>query len=118
MKFCSCGNMIYVATDKQNNLLNHCVSCGFKEVVNSTQESICVLDDNTVNDDILYAQYLNKYIKFDPTLPRVNNIHCPNPHCTKPEADDHEVIYMKYDFANMKYLYHCCHCNQFWRTSS
>jgi hypothetical protein len=25
------------------------------------------------------------------------------------------VIYIKYDFINMKYLYHCCHCEHFWK---
>jgi hypothetical protein len=28
---------------------------------------------------------------------------------------DNQVIYIKYDYRNLNYLYFCCHCDHFWR---
>ena len=32
--------------------------------------------------------------------------------CPKPEK---EVIFIKYDKANMRYLYYCCYCDTNWK---
>jgi len=115
MKFCRvCNNVKFITTSDQ--LVYLCAVCGDKEVASTSEGSICVVDDNKVNDEILYNQYINKYIKHDPTLPRINNIDCPNPDCTKKDNEEPETIYVKYDFTRMKYLYHCCHCSFTWRT--
>jgi DNA-directed RNA polymerase subunit M/transcription elongation factor TFIIS len=114
MKFCECcNNMLYVTTNENRKLVYYCKSCGFKDV-DTTSGSICIIDDNKVNDKTKYSQYINKYLKHDPCLPRVNNIVCPSAECTKPDGKDNEVIYLKYDHTNMKYIYHCCHCDNFW----
>lgn len=119
MLFCSvCNNMLYVSTCVDQKLCYKCNMCGKNEVINSTNESICIIDDNKVDDEILYDQYLTNYIKHDPSLPRVNNIICPNVHCTRKENEEPETIYLKYDFAQMKYLYHCCYCQYFWRNKN
>ncbi len=116
MKFCEfCNNMLYVSTDKDKKLINYCNMCGKKDVIETTSGSVCVVDDNKVNDDILFSKYINKYIKYDPSLPRVNNIECPNVNCTKKPDDEPETIYVKYHQNNMSYLYYCCHCEHFWR---
>jgi DNA-directed RNA polymerase subunit M/transcription elongation factor TFIIS len=116
MRFCNlCSNMMYVKVDDDTNLVYYCKFCNNSVQEPKTNGSILVIDDNKIDDDIKYRQYMNKNVIHDPTLPRVNNIDCPNKQCTKKEGADNEVIYIKYDFANMKYLYYCCHCAHFWR---
>ena len=117
MKFCDvCHNMFYV-TVEDKKLIYYCKSCGNK-VPEDTAKSVCIIDDNKVSDFIKYSQYINKHIKYDPCLPRVKNIVCPNENCTKPTSSENEVIYIKYDQVNMKYLYHCCHCDHFWTNNT
>ena len=60
---------------------------------------------------------INKYTKLDQTLPRVYNIPCPNKQCKTNEKDyknPAEIIYMRYDDANMKYTYICTTCDTKW----
>ena len=55
----------------------------------------------------------------DPTLPRVNNILCPNDDCltnTDPDNNLKEIIIMRYDDKNMKYVSLCSTCDTVWKT--
>lgn len=116
MKFCNlCNNFVYIQLDKENNLQYHCKNCD-NVIENTDTKSLCVIDNNYMDDKTVYKQYINKYLKYDPTLPRVNNIQCPNQECkTKKENVENEVIFVKYDSTNMKYMYHCVHCDHFWK---
>ena len=114
MKFCDgCKNMLYVKIEEKI-LIYYCKNCKSEDP--QPQQSILVIDDNKINNETKCKQYMNKYLSFDPTLPRVNNIICTNTECTKTDKEDNEVIYIKYDPVNMYYLYHCCHCKHFWKT--
>jgi aspartate carbamoyltransferase regulatory subunit len=65
-----------------------------------------------------FNHIINKYTKLDPTLPRVNNILCPNPECpTNKDGAEREIIYIRYDDVNMKYVYLCTNdsCNAVWK---
>ena len=116
MKFCEfCDNMLYVKVTPEKDLLYYCKNCDNEVTQKKENGSICVIDDNKIDDVTKYSQYINKNIKHDPTLPRVNNIKCTNPSCNK--QGENEVIYLKYDFVNMKYLYYCCHCEHFWKAT-
>ena len=35
--------------------------------------------------------------------------------CSKKKDEMDEVIYIKYDNENMKYLYYCVYCEKFWK---
>ncbi len=60
---------------------------------------------------------LNEFTHQDPTLPHVKNIPCPNAEClTKTGAKERDVIYIKYDADNLKYLYICNVCKAQWRS--
>lgn len=115
MEFCSCENMYYISNNKENDLVYHCKFCDNTKIIKKENGSICVINDNKIDDVIKYAQYNTKYIKNDVTLPRVNNIPCTNINCTKSEKQENEVIYVKYDFNNMKYLYFCTYCDTCWK---
>jgi hypothetical protein len=70
-------------------------------------------------DDLLYNQHVNKYLRFDPTLRRIQDPHimCPNTKCDARDGpeDKKQVIYIKYDSKNMKYLYVCENCGETWK---
>lgn len=118
MKFCiNCNNYLYIDLDEERNLLRYCKNCGHKTVEKKEDGSVLVIDDNKIDNTTRFSQFLNKHIKHDPTLPRVNNIPCKNPSCTKKPEEENEVIYLKYDFVNMKYLYYCCKCDQYFRNT-
>ncbi len=115
MKFCDyCNNMLYVKVNGNKDMVYYCKSCGFSKAEEKNGKSICIVDDNKINDFTKYSQYINNYLKYDPCLPRVNNIVCPKKDCSKPTDKDNEVIYIKYNPVNMKYIYTCCHCDHFW----
>lgn len=118
MRFCPCcNNFLYVDLDEEKNLLYYCKNCSHKSVEKKEGGSILVIDDNKIDDATRYSQFLNKHIKHDPTLPHVNNIKCTNPKCTKPKDADNDIIYIKYDFVNMYYLYYCCYCEEYMRST-
>lgn len=107
----------------------YCRCCGNKDDSgNDDSRSILVFQDtkvdassapsrriNVASDARMYTQYMSKYIKFDPCLPRVKDIECPNgSKCKRPKGADNEVIYIKYDPTNLRYMYVCTHCDHFW----
>jgi aspartate carbamoyltransferase regulatory subunit len=51
-------------------------------------------------------------------LPRVHNMKCPNAACVTNEkvGTNAEIIYIRYDDDNMKYLYMCVECDHVWKT--
>ena len=114
MKFCDiCDNMMYHHVEKGDTSLKlYCKNCNFESIeVAENQKSICIATKNFASDVNSYKNYMTTYIKYDPSLPRVNNIKCPS---CKPEKN--EVIYLKYDHDNMRYLYFCCNCEHFWKS--
>jgi DNA-directed RNA polymerase subunit M/transcription elongation factor TFIIS len=124
MRFCDvCNNMLYASC--QNNedtnatsLVFYCKNCNANKELTKEQMREPVVETHMVDDDHVYLQYATPNIKYDPSLPRVNNIKCPNVQCSKPSDVDHRVIYAKYDHKNMRYIYFCCHCDHFWRSKN
>lgn len=122
MKFCNiCDNMLYMKETKEEDNMNlklsyYCKNCNFSTTEDESLLNKCIIDNNYIDDDTKYKQYVTTNIKYDPTLPRVNDIKCPNTLCTKSSDKEDEVIYLKYDFTNMKYVYFCAHCETFWKS--
>lgn len=117
MEFCElCSNMIYIKNDDENNLVKYCKHCNFSNVI---KESKCIKLSETVyyEDDLLYNQNINKYLRNDPTLRRIRdpNIQCPNKDNCNVEPENEQILYIKYDSKNMKYLYVCDHCGYIWK---
>ena len=195
MHFCTkCDNMYYIrigaaaaggddggiggggqSQQKQDatSLYHYCRNCGHEVKIEKT---ICVSKLQLKHSAQSYSNVINKYTKLDPTLPRINNIKCPNSQCRsnpsigeaaaaaaaaaaaikmKPHATGglyvgngeeeeayedlgepdvgasagnfkfpaagelapREVIYIRYDEVNMKYVYMCAVCDTVWNTS-
>lgn len=120
MKFCNqCSNMLYISIDENdtNKLIYYCRNCGEKDE-SITDEGVCVLNTQLKKGEQKFNHIINKYTKLDPTLPRIYNLKCPNGAC-KSNVDDKghpEVIYIRYDDNNLKYLYLCSVCDNIWKT--
>ena len=115
IKFCEhCDNYMILKIIEENetqSLQYYCNNCGN---INKKVEEKCI---NYNNYDLqkIYIQDRNiKYLADDPTIPRVNNITCPNNECSK--VGENEVVYITIDEDNMKYLYICRDCKTSWKT--
>jgi DNA-directed RNA polymerase subunit M/transcription elongation factor TFIIS len=190
MQFCSeCHNMYYLKIQDEdgvigNTLIYYCRNCGHEDKTLSTT-NICVSDIQLRSSEKKYTHIVNEYTKYDPTLPRINTIKCPNQDCisngaggagkeegqtkktarmpkattgrktkaqkeaeateaalnsvkqsaaqaeailaiaeeeevhsAEPKTNNREVIYIRYDDTNMKYVYLCAHCDTTWRTDN
>lgn len=138
MHFCTnCENMLYMRllSEDSDSLVYYCRNCGESEQL-ITKDNICVLKTDIVIKEMACLHDINEYTKLDPTLPRTNNIKCPNQTCssnieTSMEDDMsgeeneqslsknkiNEIIYFRYDDQNMKYIYICTQCNKIWKTN-
>ena len=121
MKFCNhCSNMLYISIDETdtNKLIYYCRNCGEKDY-SITEEGVCILNSQLKKGEQKFNHIINKYTKLDPTLPRIYNIKCPNNSCksnSSSEKEYPEIIYIRYDDNNLKYLYLCCDCDNIWKT--
>lgn len=107
---------MYLSLNADDALSYECKNCHFAEPAMHDNKPSCILDKNYIDDETKYRQYINPNIKYDPTLPRVNAIKCVNPDCTKPDDQENEVIYVKYDRENLRFMYFCCFCEAFWKS--
>lgn len=117
MKFCNiCNNMLYSKISSDDNKLKYCCkTCGNKVDQDINENSVC--ETNYRNSEISFRLKINEYTHLDPTLPRVNNIPCQNSECPSNLNNYHpEIVFIKYDLANMKYIYLCTDCKSKWKT--
>ena len=123
MKFCiKCDNMYYLRINNpesiQNELVHYCRHCGYEDNI-IENDGLC-LTRTDVQENIVqnFNNIINPYTKMDPTLPRIYNMKCPNESCktNNEESIDKqtEIIYIRYDETNMKYLYICPTCDINW----
>lgn len=121
MRFCdNCNNMYYIRIDNDdsNKLIYYCRNCGKEDTNSDFSEDMVVSKLQIKNVDKTYTNIINKYTKLDPTLPRINNILCPNAECTtNTKHTEKEIIYIRYDDVNMKYMYLCSTCGFVWETN-
>ena len=125
MEFCDiCFNMIYIkSSDCDGNkevvisdepkLIKFCKHCKY-EKEEKGNVSIKVSETIYTEDDLLYNQQKNQYLRFDPTLRRIKDdtIKCTN--CDIPD-DKRQIIPIKYHPTHMKYFYVCDNCGYTWR---
>jgi len=122
MKFCrDCSNMLYIGINAEdgNKLTYYCRHCGSIDEL-TTSEGHCVLNTQLKSGEQKFYHIINSYTKMDPTLPRIYNMKCPNESCiTNSDSEkkkNTEIIYMRYDDNNLKYVYICSDCDLTWKT--
>jgi DNA-directed RNA polymerase subunit M/transcription elongation factor TFIIS len=124
---------IKINGDDANTLVYYCRFCGHEDN-EPTDDGVVVLRTEYKKTEQQFSHMINRYIKHDPTLPRITNVKCPNEGCKSNGSSDksygasasgghdstqvHEssVIYLRYDDENMKYLYICTTCDTSWKT--
>ena len=128
----NCGNMYYVMLGKEDNnsLIYHCRKCGDENsTLISELKNLCVSKTHIKNSYDKHSTIINEYTKLDPTLPRTNKLDCPNANCPTNEKGEtenkseekskkgpkKEILYLRYDNDNMKYIYLCCICDTSWK---
>ena len=123
MLFCTeCKNMYYlkIGEEDSNKLINYCRHCGHENVTIGNNQN-CISKINVKKNEHKSIHVINEYTKLDPTLPRTMSIKCPNNECfsnqTKEDGGvEREIIFIRYDDINMKYIYLCANCDFVWKT--
>jgi len=115
MRFCdNCNNMYYLTIsdkDTVQTLVYSCRNCG-----NETRDSSlgCVSETFILKKNAEIGYIMNEYTKYDQTLPHISNVKCPNSECPSnkdPKNNKRDVVYIRYDDTNMKYMYLCVVCD-------
>ena len=113
----TCQNMYVMSLQPNGELIWKCLSCGIEE----KQDGGWLLMETLVQERSSegYRILLNEFTRRDPTLPHVKNIKCPKEGCASNGGGaERDVIYIKYDTVNMKYMYICNVCGDTWRSRS
>ena len=71
--------------EEKNTLIYYCRNCGHEDK-SITAENVCVSETQLRRSEKKYSQMVNEYTKYDPTLPRINTIKCPNHECISNNA--------------------------------
>ena len=97
-------------------LTHYCRCCGYVDTTSSEYTVVFSQQlKDTTNKHV--SSQITPYTKHDPTLPRTNNMICPNDACrtnhpTSPEP--REIINFRYDDRNMMYAFICTSCDHTW----
>tara|TARA_Y100001970_G_C14251685_1_gene872345 strand:- start:2036 stop:2362 length:327 start_codon:yes stop_codon:yes gene_type:complete len=107
--------MYYLRNLKDDKLYYYCRHCG-KEEYNLSQNNFKVFKYDS--ETKIKNKSINEYTKYDPTLPHLTSIKCPNESCSTNRSDNPDkpdVLYIRYDDKNMSYMYMCCLCDFSWK---
>jgi hypothetical protein len=112
---------ISISGEDSNKLVYYCRNCG-NEDTSITVDNTTVSKIQLKKSEQQFSHIINQYTKLDPTLPRTNKIICPNPECASNKPEDkvaREIIYIRYDDVNMKYVYLCAvpNCETVWKSN-
>jgi DNA-directed RNA polymerase subunit RPC12/RpoP len=116
--------MFYIRIDSENTnkLIYYCRNCGNEDNTISN-DNVSISKIQIKKSEQEFTHFINKYTKLDPTLPRIYTMLCPNAECKTnakasagPSKTGAEIIYLRYDADNLKYLYICSECNTTWKT--
>jgi DNA-directed RNA polymerase subunit M/transcription elongation factor TFIIS len=108
---------IRINAENPNKLVYYCRNCGNEDQLLAI-DNVCVSRTQIKKSEQSFNHIINKYTKLDPTLPRMNKILCPNADCkTNTEEAEREIIYIRYDDVNIKYVYLCSTCDTIWKTN-
>ena len=136
MHFCTeCQNMYYtrLGGENQNSLIYYCRKCGHQDdELAINVDNMCISKTHIKTSKTSFQHMVNEFTPLDPTLPHVKNIPCPNSACSSHQtvedgdvssnADEkaslkNDVIYLRYDDQNLKYVYICTNCETVWKSS-
>jgi DNA-directed RNA polymerase subunit M/transcription elongation factor TFIIS len=102
-----------------DNISSQCRNCGYAtDPAQRTGEDCLVLTTVIRERTQAHDFAINEFTLNDPTLPHDTSIKCPNEACKSNTSDTpSDVIYIKYDPENLKYVYICTHCRTQWKSA-
>lgn len=113
MEFCTtCRNMIYT-TVNGNKMYKSCKKC---ETSYDVEESMKLSETLYTDDDIRYKMYVNKYIRYNPTLRRIIDPNVKPPSNFKHKTSD-PICFIKYNDKDQKFLYISEKTGEIWRNN-
>jgi DNA-directed RNA polymerase subunit M/transcription elongation factor TFIIS len=114
--FCPLCRYYLYLNQEEDVLRRVCRNCGYQ----TEEQGGLILEMNLKEKTSeSYKILMNEFTKQDPTLPHVKTIKCPREDCeTNTGAKENDVIYLKYDAVNLKFLYICNVCDTHWRSKS
>jgi DNA-directed RNA polymerase subunit M/transcription elongation factor TFIIS len=112
MKFCRhCRNFLYDIEEREKKAFLKCRSCPYEEQV--TKEN-AVVYEHDLQQDTSVQHSINPYLKHDPTLPRFENMVCPNKECPT-KGGESDIVGIKLDSTNVAWMYQCAVCDTTWK---
>ncbi len=118
MKFCpECDYTLYHKV-QGDQLLRICRVCGYTE---EDKEGGLVMETVIQQKSTeSYKILLNEFTRQDPTLPHTKEIKCPSAACQSNKGAERDVILIKHDAVNLKFIYICNTegCGETWRSST
>jgi DNA-directed RNA polymerase subunit M/transcription elongation factor TFIIS len=114
---------IRLGGENKDKLTYYCRKCGHEnDEIIGLEENICVSQTDIKESKSSYEHIINQYTKLDPTLPHIHNINCPNVACPSNKNQNQEkqtsdILYLRYDDANMKFVYICTYCDTVWKSA-
>jgi len=112
MQFCKqCDNTLY-PVEEDDKLWNKCLDCGFKE-----ENSNTVIEKRNYKNKNTIAVDNNKFLIYDPTIPRTKQKQCPNKECISIKNPELQEAILIQDPITIKLKYICVNCNTEWKYS-
>jgi DNA-directed RNA polymerase subunit M/transcription elongation factor TFIIS len=107
-------------TGSDASVVLRCKACGYQEPMNPKTDAESLVLKTVFNSGSSAAGAssgigINEYTLLDPTLPHMKTLRCPNDPCdSRKDVSKQDVIYIKTDPTNMKFLYICTVCKTQW----
>jgi hypothetical protein len=99
----------------ETEFIRKCRNCGFQQNETPGLVMEMVVQEKTSDS---YKVVLNEFTKDDPKIPHLKNLKCPNDTCPsrQPGGPESDVMYIRYDRENLKFIYLCTHCPTHWKS--
>ena len=104
----------------ETDVVLRCISCGYQEPMNPKSEAESLVLKTVFNSGSSASGAssgvgVNEYTLLDPTLPHMKTLRCPNESCdSRKDISKQDVIYIKTDPTDLKFLYICTVCVTQW----
>jgi DNA-directed RNA polymerase subunit M/transcription elongation factor TFIIS len=97
-----------------NKLTRVCRNCGHQEEEGTGGLIVEKLVQEKSSEG--YKVLLNEFTRLDNTYPHTKMLKCPNGARGSNGGAERDVIYLKYDTMNLKFVYICNVCGEQWRS--
>jgi DNA-directed RNA polymerase subunit M/transcription elongation factor TFIIS len=116
LDFCPvCENYLYLDTSN-DKLTKSCKTCGYKK--DGEEGGLITETIIQAKSSEEYRYVVNEFTKEDPRLPHFKNLKCPNTACATQSGTPNDVIVIKYDQKNLRFVYICNVCNAEWKSGT